>query len=400
MTTPEAGGVICPVCGETVPAGVYCGACGSPLQENKSTGQARFRSRVYAVAPKERVLRLSVVSSLFPHLSGRSRPAFRLAVVLVLAALVVLAALRLQAPLVAASAVSLPLLFLLYLQEGQVYEGLPAVPLIGTTVLGIGFGYGWATLTAGRLSRAISEAALLGISTHTAIVYGLLLPLGTAVLTVAPGVLMRPLRPRDSECLDGYLIGAIGAIAFACAWTLTRLAPQLRTGIVAHGRPLLSLIYEALIQGVAIPLTAAGVGGVVGAAVWLRRRERVHGGRWLSSPITALIATLVLFAALGLVDLVQPADWVLALLHLIGAAVALLSLRFGMQSALLHEHHDFRIGPPAVCAHCEGVVAQMPFCPLCGVAGHVSSRRSRRELRMPMPPDPREALAPPREEVP
>jgi hypothetical protein len=344
-------------------------------------------------------LGLSVVSSLFPHLSGRSRPAFRAAVVLVLAALVALALLRWQAPLVAASAISLPVLFLLYLQEGQAYEGLPTVPLVGTTVLGIGFGYGWAALTAGHLSRAISEAALTGLTTHTVFVYGLLLPLVTAVLTVAPGVLMRPLRPRDSEALDGYLIGAIGAIGFACAWTLTRLAPQLRTGVIAHGRPLLSLVYEALVQGVAIPLTAAGVGGVVGSAVWLKRRERIHRGRWLSSPITAIVATLVLFAALGLVDVAQPADVVLAVLHLVGAAVALLALRFGMQSALLHEHHDFRIGPPAVCAHCEQVVAQMPFCPLCGVAGHVSSRRSRRELRMPVPPDAPTSLAPPREEV-
>jgi hypothetical protein len=398
-TAPQSSGVSCPACHEAVPAGVYCGACGSDLRHTTHGHGISFRSRVYAAAPGERVLRLSIVSSLFPHLSGRSRPAFRIAVVVVLVALVALAALRWQAPLVATSAVSLPLLFLLYLQEGQAYEGLPIVPLLGTSVLGVGFGYGWATLTAGHLSRAIAEAALIGLSTHTVLVYGLLLPLITAVLTVAPGVLMRPLRPSDSEALDGFLIGAIGAVGFACAWTLTRLAPQLRTGVIAHGRPLLSLVYEALIQGVAIPLTAAGVGGVVGAAVWLKRRDRIHRGRWLSSPITALTATLVLYAALGLVDVGQPADLVLVVLHLVGAAAALLSLRFGMQSALLHEKHDFQIGPPAVCAHCEQVVAQMPFCPLCGVAGHVSSRRSRRELRMPLPPDSPTSPAPAREEV-
>jgi hypothetical protein len=396
---PHSSGVVCPACGETVPAGLYCGACGSDLRQTNHGGRVSLRSRVYVGAPGERVLRLSVVSSLFPHLSGRSRPAFRVAVILVLAALVALAALRWQAPLVAASAVSLPLLFLLYLQEGQAYEGLPPVPLIGTTVLGIGFGYGWAALTGGQLSRAISDAALTGRTAHTVLVYGLLLPLVTAALTVAPGVLMRPLRPSDSEALDGYLIGAIGAIGFACAWTLTRLAPQLRTGVVAHGRPLLSLIYEALIQGVAVPLTAAGVGGVVGAAVWLKRRDRIHRGRWLSSPITALTATLVLYAGLGLVDVAQPANLVLVALHIVGAAAALLSLRFGVQSALLHEKHDFRIGPPAVCAHCEQVVAQMPFCPLCGVAGHVSSRRSRRELRMPIPPDSPMSPTPSPEEV-
>ncbi len=308
---------------------------------------------------------------------------------MVFALLVVLAALRWQAPLVATSAVGLPLLFVLYMKEGDVYQGLPILTLAGAAVLGAAFGYGWATLTGDHLSRAISMAQLSGGTTHTTLVYGVLVPLGTAALTVAPGVLMRLLARHDSaEPMDGYLSGALGAIGFACASTFTLLAPQLRNGVSASGRPLTSLIEEALLQGVAIPLTAVGVGGVVGAAVWLRRRERsaggrAHSGRWLSSPVTTLAATAVVYVVLGLVDVWQPSDWLVVALHLIGAALTLLALRFGMHSALLHEKHVFQIGPPAVCAQCEQIVAQMPFCALCGAATHVSSRHYRQVLQLP-----------------
>ena len=73
-TTPEElSTVTCPACGDTVPTGVFCGACGHQLMLHYDDAKRGFRSRSYAAAPGEHVLRLSVVSSLFPHLPHRSR---------------------------------------------------------------------------------------------------------------------------------------------------------------------------------------------------------------------------------------------------------------------------------------------------------------------------------------
>ena len=63
------------------------------------------------------------------------------------------------------------------------------------------------------------------------------------------------------------MIGALGALTFTAAATLTRLAPQFATGLVTR-RPISGLIVEAGIRGVAVPLTAAAVGGLIGAALW------------------------------------------------------------------------------------------------------------------------------------
>ncbi len=64
------------------------------------------------------------------------------------------------------------------------------------------------------------------------------------------------------------------------------------------------------------------------------------------------------------------------------AAFALIALRIGVQTALLHEEHD-PVDPNALvlCPHCDTVVPDMPFCPNCGVAARAASRTSRTARR-------------------
>ena len=81
MTQPPAGddGVAtmsCGACATEVPAAAYCGACGAQFSEQPGDGRGALRLGAYAAAPGEQVVRLSVASSLFPHLPHRSRPHF------------------------------------------------------------------------------------------------------------------------------------------------------------------------------------------------------------------------------------------------------------------------------------------------------------------------------------
>src|SRR5258705_2931203 len=72
-------GMTCPHCGATVPDAPFCGSCGSHLAHTGTAGGGARRSHAYAAFPDEAAMRLSVVSSLLPQLSGRSRGPFRLA---------------------------------------------------------------------------------------------------------------------------------------------------------------------------------------------------------------------------------------------------------------------------------------------------------------------------------
>ena len=107
---------VCPHCGSRVPDAPFCGACGAHLKHGRGRGAAT-RIHAHSAFPDEGVLRLAVVSSLFPQLAGASRSAYRVAFGLIVLLLVGLAVAGLTAPVIAVSALAIPLLFLIYLYE-------------------------------------------------------------------------------------------------------------------------------------------------------------------------------------------------------------------------------------------------------------------------------------------
>ena len=271
----------CPVCGKRVAAGAFCARCGAGLSSQNGDSPEWLRIRAYAAARGEHVLRLSVVSSLLPRLPHRWVTGFRVGLTALLLALVVFAVLRLQPPLIAISTFGLPLVFLTYLRLSDVYHDLPIPTLVVTALLAVGLGVGWALLTAPVIAHSYDVTLLSGMTGGRALWQRLAIPLGGAVLMLVPVVLARMSRRAIRESLDGFVIGSLGAISFTATATLTRLAPQLATGVVAHDRPVGSLLIEAGIQGLAVPLTAAAVGGMVGAALWFKRRaDAPQQHRW------------------------------------------------------------------------------------------------------------------------
>src|SRR5882757_2484130 len=141
-----------------------------------------LRMREYAAAPAEHVLRLSVVSTLFPRLPSRCVSAFRLGLAALLAVLVVCALLRWQPPLIALSTVGLPLVFLTYLRLSDVYYDLPVRTLVVTALLAVDLGIGWALLTGPVIAHSYDVTLLSGMSGGQALWERLAIPFGGAVL--------------------------------------------------------------------------------------------------------------------------------------------------------------------------------------------------------------------------
>src|SRR5258707_11420952 len=277
-STPDGGQAMttmsCPVCGKRVSAGAFCARCGAYLSPQRGDWADGLRIRAYAAAPGEHVLRLSVVSSLFPRLPRRCVSAFRVGLAAVLAVLVVCALLGWQPPLIALSTVGLPLVFFTYLRLIDVYHDLPVRTLVVTALLAVGLGVGWALLTGPVIAHSYDVTLLSGMTGGRPVGERLAIPLGGAVLMLVPLVLARMSRPAIRESLDGFVIGALGAISFTAAATLTRLAPQLPTGVVAHDRPISSLLIEATIQDSEGTLTAPDRGAMRRATRFVQRPAR------------------------------------------------------------------------------------------------------------------------------
>ena len=387
---PQSGGhdvptMACRECAVDVPAGTLCGLCGAVLAAERGDGRGLLRTGAYAPAPAEHVLRLSVVSSLFPNLPDRSRTPLRVGLAVLATALVVFAALRWQAPLVAVGTLGLPLLYLLYLREADAYRDLPRRTMLMTAGLGVALGVAWAWQTGQIMARSYETALGGGMTTHRVIQEGILIPLGAAASMLLPAVVVRLAYPRTRESLDGFVIGSLGAISFTAAATLTRLAPQFSSGMIAHHRPAAGLLVEAGIRGVAVPLTSASIGGLVGAALWYTRQASSSRTRRMpahAGVVLGLCAALLVYASFGLVDVLQLPQGLHLALFLAITVAAVLALRVALQAALLHEEHD-QSNPdePVLCPHCDHVVPDMAFCPDCGAASRASSRSSREARR-------------------
>src|SRR5690349_14497130 len=137
----------CPACHADAPAGAFCGTCGAPLAESGGNGRNMLRPSAYAAAPGEHALRLSVASTLFPHLPHRARTPFRFGLAVLVRRLIAVGLLHWQVALIAVSALGLPLLFLFYLHEADIDDDLPPSSLAVAGMLGLGLGVGWALLT-------------------------------------------------------------------------------------------------------------------------------------------------------------------------------------------------------------------------------------------------------------
>jgi hypothetical protein len=145
--------VECPQCGQVVPAGHFCGSCGAHLLHYRPGKPAARRIHAYAAFPDEAMYSLSVVSTLFPHLSHHSRTIFRVAAFWLAVILVALAIAGLESPLIAVAALGIPLLFQLYIIETGPYGDDIVVPTFVTLVVGAGLGVGWAQLAGPYVQR-------------------------------------------------------------------------------------------------------------------------------------------------------------------------------------------------------------------------------------------------------
>lgn len=389
-TAPAPGMVECPVCQVDVPAGKYCGLCGVPLSEHQAgDGPHWLRARTFSAAPGQHLLTPSVTSSLFPHLSPRSRKAFLMGLALLVVALVVATVFRLPAALITVASLGLPLLFVLYIRESDLAEDIPRRTLALTATLGILLGVAWVLLTGAVVARAYGVPLGAGIAGARILREGIGIPVGSMIIMLVPAVVVRLTRPGAREALDGYAIGALGALSFSGAATLSRLAPQFTTGMVARARPLDGLLVEAGIRGIAVPLTAAAVGGLIGAALWFTRpatKVAKNRGFVRLTLVSIAVVVIAVYAGLGLIDVARVPQWLQLAVHLTLAMLALLALRIGLHLSLLHEaQDDMRADEPLLCNECDHVVPDAPFCANCGAAMHASSRKSRNSRRQERP---------------
>ena len=360
--------VMCPHCGSVVPAGEFCGHCGAHL----TSGSTR-RTHAYTAVPSERVAHLAIITTLFPHLPHRSGGPFRLALVAGGALVVLLAALHLFAPATPAAVFVLPVLYLMYLYEVEIYESEPWLVIGATMVVGALLGFLFTNVTGGALSHLV----LTGDTETAFVLAGVAIPVVAQVLMLTGPLFLYFARDRFREPLDGLTFGAASALGFTLASSLTAFWPLLTGPLVATGSPV-DWAARLTRAGLLAMLINACTTALVTAAVWLHRYDRRRSGTpWYASALATLVVAFGVQVALGVMSFLV-GDLAVELLILgLAAAALLLYLRVVIHDALLVEGAAHEIGPDGPCPECHRIVPAMAFCPACGAARAASSKQGR-----------------------
>ena len=354
--------VICRHCGARVPAGVFCGNCGEHLEGNTGRG----RSSSYAAAPNEHVGHAAVITTLFPHLPHRQVHIFREVLLIGIGLVLLLAALRFVAPATLVSVLLLPVLYLLYLYESEVYEDEPVQVLLLTVVSGGVFGFLYFVI-ANHLTTTQLSGTVQG-----PLVTGVLLPLIAQVLMLA-GPLVLLTRTKFDETLDGLTFAVASALGFTLVAVIASSWPFFTAPLV-HGIAIDDVL-RILRSGVVASVVNAGTTGVIAAALW--RRAPGHAGRagWVT-PV-GVIAGFVIQVVLGVAGYYTPDPLSLLLIWTVVGAVLLVVVRVVLHAALLEEAGKHSIGPLHPCGECHRLVQTMAFCPNCGAARLAAPKHAR-----------------------
>lgn len=376
----------CPTCHVEVPAVVLCGACGADLDSPAGRWRALLRLRKYAATPTEAVYVPRMSSTFFPRLPSRATRAYRIALVALLFCMTVMAALQWNVLAAVFSVLAVPVLFMLYAWEDDAFID-DRRRMVASVVLGAVIGIAWWWSTGKLLSDKYGVTVAAAQALQSTLDEGLIVTLIGGALSVLPLPLIRLIPARESSSLDGFVIGAAGALAHMVASYVVWWMPQIVAGLInAQTTSGARMVEDTLTSGVIDPFTTIALGGMVGVSLWFRpdptdpRRGSARAG-----VIICTLMTAVLYAALWVVDAQNWPGAVELAINLLFTALAVLTLRVGIQLALLHEKRPSGSGEPILCVYCEKVVPDMAFCPVCGAAALAASRTSR-NLRHVSPP--------------
>ena len=356
----------CDHCSHDVPDGVFCTRCGAHQGTTEESGNAKTREHRYAAHPGEHVAQPSVITTLFPHLGHQKIHEFRWAFIAGLAGILVLYIAGLISAAILLSAFLVPVLYLIYLYEAQVYRDEPALVLGFTLGGGIVAGILLTVLERivyNPLQIASNPFSNAGINVGTLLIVGLLLPVVQEVVKPLPAFFL-PNRKDFPETVDGLVFGVAAGLGFSLAQALIGFSSVL-TSLPAHSEPA-NWIYDLTSLAVFQPLLQGSATGLVVAAIWRYRRGRL-GQREIGGVAVAVLAHIAFSAGTQVLKETAVNPLLVLIWQAMIVGVVLIYIRYVLHHALLEEaaHMGFA---ETVCPSCHMHIVASGFCPNCGMA--------------------------------
>ena len=356
----------CDHCANDVPDGVFCTRCGAHQGKIAEPAAAKARVNRYAAHPAEHVVQPSIFTTLFPHLGHTKIHEFRWAFAVGLAGILVLYIAGLITAAILVAIFLVPVLYLIYLYEAQVYRDEPAL-VLGFTIGG-GAVIGIVVTVLERIVynpyQGIGNPLHgAGIGVGALLFLGLLVPVVQEVLKPLPALFL-PNRADFPETVDGLVFGIAAGLGFSVAESLVAFSSAL-TSLPAHLTPG-NWIYDLTTLAVFQPLLQGSATGMVVAAVWRYRRGRL-ASREIGGVAVAVIAHVAFALGTQLFKDAQLSPLFVLVWQAAVVGAVLIYVRYLLHHALLEEaaHMGFA---ETVCPNCHMHIVASGFCPNCGGA--------------------------------
>lgn len=369
----------CDHCAHDVPDGVFCTRCGAHQGTTQEAGAAKSREHRYAAHPGEHVAQPAVFSTLFPHLGHHKIHEFRWAFIAGLVGVLILYAAGLITAAILVSAFLVPVLYLIYLYEAQVYRDEPALVLAFT--IGGGLLVGIVVTLFERLiynpfQYVPNPLGAATVSVGAVVILGFVVPIIQEALKPIPAFFL-PNRADFPETIDGLVFGIASGLGFSVAETLIGFSSTLAS-LPPHVAPG-NWIYDLATIAVFQPLLQGTATGMIVATIWRFRRGRL-AGRELGAVAMAVLAHIAFSTGTVVMKETATNPLFIILWQAVVVGMLLIYVRYLLHYSLLEEaaHMGFA---ETVCPNCHMHIVASGFCPNCGMALSAvpaAVRRSRR----------------------
>ena len=391
----------CPTCSSDNPeVAIYCHRCGTSLRAGAAGGKpGTSRSSNYAVQSAEGVTQLALVSTIMPHTSRKSADNYRWAMVLSGVLILAATALGLLPIAIAAAAFLVPLAYLIYIYDVNLWEEAPAAVVVGL-FLATG---ALATLVSLIFFRWVFEdefASFAGsgrgggieaMDFSALLIFAVLLPIIAEICKNIFAVLLAG-RPAFDDMIDGLTFGVAAGTAYAAFETIVSYwsvftAEEFRTteGIASWLIVVLNImVVKSLIYGTATGIAVAYFSG---------RGEGYDGFKpnYFAGFALAVLANVAYWVGVKLLAHLPFGNALGLLWGLVILGALVVKIRMMMQAALLEAAIEgaargsstrrLVTGSSSYCPECETMLlADAAFCISCGTSVRAASRQARTSM--------------------
>jgi hypothetical protein len=383
--------VPCSTCAADNPeVAAYCHRCGSSLR-------GAGRGSAYAIQGGEAVGQFALISTVMPHTSRQTADSYRWA--LIASSVLILGAtfLAMLPIAVAAAAFLVPMTYLVYVYDVNLWEDTPVrfvvVAFVVTGALAVVvslFFFRWvfADDFTGLL-LSVNRGGIGAMPIGALLLFAVVLPLVAEVVKNLAGIVLARM-PQFDDMVDGLTFGIASGTAYAAFETLILFSavftsPQFRTteGLASWIAVVVNLmIVKSLIYGTATGISVATFSG---------RGQGYDGftGRYVGAFALAAGANVAYWLGVRLLAYVPWGQALGVLWGFVILAALVIRLRVVMHQALLEaavedaaDGADLRsTNVESFCPECEhALLAGSQFCIVCGTSVRSTSHQNRSHL--------------------